>query len=730
MRFKKQVKLTFLSVICLLASYSAAHALLWPTFDASAIAQNAQSITQQIQQYKTQIMESKLAGSINKAIGDAKDSISKFSLDEIEKAKKKAEKAKKVLETAKKWKEEAEKAKAEFDKKKADYEKYKAKLNKYKEDAQTMVSDAKGKINEAKEVVADAKEMANAAKDKANSTVNEVQSNVAQVRQKTDSVTAREQVAPQTTDVSTPATAPRRQAFTVEQNSVNAPINKAQGTVVESVLSTTSQPSLQSEAITTAPVSVMPTELKVETSEVIAPAAVQEDSSQQTSASEENATVNVAPEEITSQEESADKLSVPTAESRVRTFTRSVNQAIKTKDVKSLDALSRKNTQDIINSDDKIYEPETPRLRGRRAFEKQSFFFDVAPEKKMLSRTGTRETLKFASVSCEFGNSMQHTDDGEIVIIPKTLAQECCLKAESLKDMEVIKKCINDFLVKMNDSDSQAAASAKGVYVNIIAEQSKDGLVESLENVKDSSGYLTNVLLPYKASTENALKDGSNNDQLSALAITNTQLLYLFNRIRRIYASSLAHMSLSELSGISKKTLDEDTELGIGEVKQDSDSTVIRSGMDDTSLNYPVIPDNLAKKCGIKISESGDGIKDCYLRLYEEMNQRDVEPRQVAKDLANNVIYQDTLNNLSKALYQKIKSVQYDEQLDKVKDEIAEGKTIRTNADGLFNTDYEIQEVLDDILNLYAAKIANTGLKTLHNLIPPSDGQINTGTEG
>ena len=97
MHLKKYVKIMLMGIICSALFQSSAQAL-WPTFDCSAIFQNAQSIMQKIDQYKTQILESKTVTSINSAIGDAKASMSKFNLDKVQEAKKKADKLKKAKE--------------------------------------------------------------------------------------------------------------------------------------------------------------------------------------------------------------------------------------------------------------------------------------------------------------------------------------------------------------------------------------------------------------------------------------------------------------------------------------------------------------------------------------------------------------------------------------------------------------------------------------------------------
>ncbi len=320
------------------------------------------------------------------------------------------------------------------------------------------------------------------------------------------------------------------------------------------------------------------------------------------------------------------------------------------------------------------------------------------------------QTMSFATMAsdCDYNNEIVSGDDGSIVILSPTLAKYCCIKAENLTDPNVIKDCANKLLTEMNDEDSTSAADAQGVYATIMAEQGSYGVAEALDNTNVSSSYQADVLKKFTEDLKNA---STTNDAINVVSMTNTQILYLLNRLRRIYTAAAVTSGLSGLGGVKAQTLNEDTDIGIGDVGDKYENSVSLS-----EIEYPVVPENMAKKCTIKVSEGTDGVKDCYLDAVKGKYAENFKDAEVASNYIENLKYQNTLDTLSKSLYHKVTTAKYDEQLDKIKETSADATTIRTQADGLFNTDYEIQVALEDIVKLLANRIAYTAVDNMSKL--------------
>lgn len=331
------------------------------------------------------------------------------------------------------------------------------------------------------------------------------------------------------------------------------------------------------------------------------------------------------------------------------------------------------------------------------------------------------QTMSFATMAsdCDYNNEIVSGDDGSIVILSPTLAKYCCIKAENLTDPNVIKDCANKLLTEMNDEDSTSAADAQGVYATIMAEQGSYGVAEALDNTNVSSSYQADVLKKFTEDLKNA---STTNDAINVVSMTNTQILYLLNRLRCIYTAAAVTSGLSGLGGVKAQTLNEDTDIGIGDVGDKYENSVSLS-----EIEYPVVPENMAKKCTIKVSEGTDGVKDCYLDAVKGKYAENFKDAEVASNYIENLKYQNTLDTLSKSLYHKVTTAKYDEQLDKIKETSADATTIRTQADGLFNTDYEIQVALEDIVKLLANRIAYTAVDNMSKLEMP---ETSTATKG
>lgn len=718
MSLNNYIKVTALALMCLLGSLPSAMAQ-FPTLDPSAITTKAKSITQQIQQYKTQIMESQTVGSINSAIGDAKSSMSKFSTDKIAAAKKQAEKVKKQADKIKKIKEAAEKAKKEYEEKKKQFEEYKQQVA----DAKEMVNDVKDMADEAKSTISDAKDLASSAGSLASSTISDATSTVASKA-----------------GVSLPSSSSSKSS---SSSSVSSVASSARSSTVSS------SPTIASSAS-----AVSSSPFTAATASSDSPFGSASMSSGRTAfgtadASDDSLAADTfsAADNVNAIKEVAATEGIPAATAKLDNV---LSTAAKNGDSATLDAVANMDTADIVNSQSKIYEQPAaeqttinatagdslkgalvPAAENSLQINRQTFkgldkesslwlkpdFFSQSHSAE-LSYT---KTLSFATEAsdCDYNNEIVSGDDGSIVILSPTLAKYCCIKAEQLTDPNVIKDCSNKLLAEMNDEDSTKAADAQGVYATIMADQGSYGVAEALDNTNVSSSYQADV---FKKFTEDLKNASTTNDGINVVAMTNTQILYLLNRLRRIYTAAAVTSGLSGLGGVKAQTLNEETDIGIGDVGENYENSISRS-----EIEYPVIPENMAKKCTIKVSEGTDGVKACYIEAVKGKYAENFKDAEVASNYIENLKYQNTLDTLSKSLYHKVKTAKYDEQLDKTKETNADATTIRTQADALFNTDYEIQEALEDIINMLAMRIAYTGIESMGKLEVP---ETSTATKG
>jgi len=821
MSLNNYIKAFSLGLICTLGLVPMAQAQ-WPTLDISAIVQGAKGIAQQVEQYKTQIMESKTVSSINTAIGDAKSSMSKFSLDELEAKKKKAEKALKEAEKLKKIQEDIQKAKKAYEEKKKSYDDYKQKLANAKSNVASKVNDAKSAVNDAKAKVNDAKSKVNDAKSKVNdakSTINDVKSKVNNATSK--AVAKVNDVKSTVNDVKSKANNATSKAV-AKVNDVKSTINEAKSIAMPATSPVSTGTSGRKAFSTTTTPSVATTTPK----EVTKPAQIETPSLTVEQVKEVSATEGVP--------------------SGVQALGKTLNEAVDKKDTKTLDAIAKIDPADVVTSDSKIYDNGQQPVIARKAFtttetvkdtstpeassvneqpkveeatakvlldeqpkitaspvaetglqkptlvrrelqkldlapvdtttpsvstgttsssavrsgggggggrvmdilEEASPTDDLAPNRKKFQtqqmmiqgandiwinngdrsrHLGTKlsynETLKFGSAECKYNNAIMSGDDGEVVILSETLAKECCIDAKDLTDLNIIRDCAKKLVEKMNDKDSTVAAEAYSVFMQIAAEQLKYGLAESLDNTKDSSQYLSKVLKKYKEDMQQA---STTKDNISIISMTNTELLFLLNRIRKIYTSSLVTAGINSLDSINEKVTNPATDIGVGDVNGDYNPSVSRG-----DIEYPVIPENLAKKCLINVQENIEKVRDCYIDVVRDMHKKNATEADTGLNFAKNIRYQSILDALTKSLYQKVKSAKYDEQLQKAKDKNNDATTIRTTADGLFNTDYEIQEILDDIVNMLASRIAYSSVDIITTLNKPSTDDEDSGkTEG
>lgn len=752
MRFNKIMKITAISLICFMLYQPSAHAFMWFTFDLSAIFQNAKSILQKVDQYKTQIEESKMVTSINKSIGDAKAGLSKLNLDKVQEAKRKADKIKKEKEKIEKTKEKIKKSREEFEKKKEQFNNYKKQIEAARKQVTDTVDEVKSAYEDVKSIYKDAKDTVSAGTALAKQTVNDAKSKDSDAKQTVGNTINKSH----STVKNTVNTGPNRASATTGTIVGNPVVSTG---TAKSVATTgrTAFTSAESEKAEIKPSSLPKAESKESVSQAVATART------------EGSTAGVA------------------------AINRAMATAVAEGDTETLDDISNLDEADIINSDSKIYE-EAPALNvrsGRTEFvlpndmmskennkqpeikeiaptlttkekssgaeiqgvnpsiqihnrmpeklDKESFFLDNGEYVRQSSlKISTQETLKFADVTecSDYSNTIHNDKDGEIFITSETLAKECCFKAENLRDMSIIQDCANKLLEKMNDEDAAIAEEARGTFSVITAEQNAYGLVEAWKDQADSSSYFADSLSKYINDSDIARREGSTNEAIGSIATTNVESLYLLNRIRRIFTSSLVTTAIGNIGSVNAETLKEETEIGLGEVTEDYNYSIIRgvsenakeeANNSDNSVEYPVIPENFAKKCQIKLdADNIHRVKDCYYQTVTEANDKDFTKAEVGKNFVENIKYQDMLNTLGKSLYQKVKTAKYDDELNATKENIADSSDERTSLDALFKTDVEMQKVLDEIIHIYAARIATSSLENIGQLTPKVENSNNT----
>ena len=737
MHLNNYVKLAILGIICSCGLSPSAHAQ-WPTLDVSVITGEMQSIMQQIEQYKTQIMECKTVGKINSAIGDAKASMSKFKADTIDAAKKKAEKLKAQADKVKKVQEDIKKAKAEYEKKKKQFEDYKQKL----EEAKKEVSD---KIQEAKETVNEAKETIDTAKQAASSAVNDVKSQVNDVKSTVNDA----------------------------QNAVNGAVSQAQGTLseVQSQVNNAQSNVLgtQNNATGNPLAEVKQT---AQTQGVPAAAAAFEQTINDAAANGNTAVLDAASKMDTADLVISDSkvyddttppayqgrqaFTPPTSASEQAPTEAVVNQPIvesidlrpEAEEKEVVDPMFRA-SQQIVAPDPEIKEEETkpapkdesgetPTFR-RQPFEIQGFLDDGEFARQSRIKISRAETLQFADVAKEcssYNNTIQNGDDGKIIVMPERLAKYCCIEADKLTDLNLMPDCAVKMLKKMNDKDAEVQSDANSEYMAIIGEQSKNGLAESIIDVNKATDYKSKRLKPFleKAANVKTTRDG-----ISFITQSNIEMLYLMNQIRRIYTTAAVSDGIAGINGIKAEALIAGgratmEELGLEGEEPDAgiyiDTEYQANITRDDIKDYPIIPENLAKKCAIDVTKNINKVQDCYLQTVKNAHQKDNEDTKIGLTFIDSITFQETLNLLAKSLYQKVKSAQYDEKLEEVDNSDQSATTVRQNAEAMSKTGYEMTVALDDIINAYASRIANKSLNMLPTLRPEPEKESGQKTEG
>ena len=831
------VKVAILSAISIFVFISPSLAF-WPTFDGGAIAPAVKNAVQEAQSVKQQIESCKELQKIKTAIGDAKEAASKFNEDVVQKAKQTAEKVKKEAEKVKKVQEDIKKAKAEYEAKKKQFEEYKKQIEETKAAVDSKIKDAKSMVDDAKAATEGAKALASQAITDAKSKVGEVNSTVSgavrTAQNKVNSATGSSQntISPAQNQVRTvqPATTG---TTVLKTNTNNTPMRVEQRTIrTEPAINTVTginrgyvAPQVEKIGIIAAPsvggrraftVEAKPEETP-DTAATLVPA------------EDESSEINNP--EIEAEVEDIKKIaSEQGTGAATRLLKTSIDEAVKNKDVDRLDALSKIETGDIINSNSKKYE-ETPSVGGRRAFtkpldeltveklknqeqsvkeglrpveinsvktispktlkeegapltlpkatlQKNSFWLEEKKTASQAVKLSFADTLRFATTAGEctkYNNAIQ-TKDGTVIVIPELLAKECCIEADKLTDLNVIRDCAKGLvrgsqgIPELSDdqkeknkeecgnaysnpdnkcewvADDQVMQEKSGVYGAIIAQQGANVLAEAKIDSAKANEYVKKFFEPYKEQVAKIQSSGaegasgsSNRDAISLLSLTNQQMMYLFNMIRRTYATSLADISLRGLGGVTVNAVKADED-GISTTVE-YDNGVIRQ---ETGLNYPVLPENIAIECNIKAKELGESgsdeisqqdpditaLADCYRKVVAEVNVLDESKRADAENFLQFTQYQEVLNTLEKALYQKVTSAKYEDILEKVEEGNNSATTTRGGNESMFETETEMARILDDLVNVYASKLSYTAIKAMTRLEEETTPTSSTGTEG
>ena len=408
----------------------------------------------------------------------------------------------------------------------------------------------------------------------------------------------------------------------------------------------------------------------------------------------------------------------------------------------------------------------------RAGFQKNSFWLDEKKTERHNIKVSYADTLKFASTvgECNDYSNVIQTKKGTVIIVPELLAKTCCLKFESGKSPDLMlyrdcaKKIVRESkgLLPLNtesleecdaeglyDSslgqcttrvDTEFGQEKLGVYNTIVAQQGTDAAAEGLIDKTKANDYVKDYFEPYKnqiAQIQSRSGGGddasgsSNKDATTLLTLTNQQMMYLLNMIRRNYTTTLADISLRGFGNVTESAV-KNEERGVKSEKEYG-NTVVRQEAKNT-VEYPILPENIAIKCNINAKELGEtsddktsqadpavtALADCFRQVVRDINVTNESDIQDAQDFLQFTQYQEILNTFEKALYQKVKSANYEETLDESEQKNNDSTTVRKANDALFNTESEVARILDDMVNVYASKLTYTAINALSKLETPT----------
>ena len=345
------------------------------------------------------------------------------------------------------------------------------------------------------------------------------------------------------------------------------------------------------------------------------------------------------------------------------------------------------------------------------------------------------ETLRFGDVAndcTDYSYAMQTEKDGETIILPKDLAQKCCIKTEQLKDYNVIQDCLAKFALEMNGhlnpikaeteeeaenneaADASIAQDAKAQYSEIMAELTSDNSVFAMGHSSKAPEYFYKVFQPQLEETQKQQGGGATvRDRKGALSMTTQHMANLLNLMRDIEATALMTGSFGNLGNIKEETLIEGKEIGIpAESGEYEASVTIAEG------NYPVLPEVIAQRCQIKVSENTDGLKSCLGQVVKDLYATDNKDVEVAQAFIDVVKYQNNLMSMAKGMEQKVRVAEYDEKLNKLQETNEDATTERDGDAANMDVDAENNAMWTEFNRLMASNIASTVLNGLDALTP------------
>ena len=435
----------------------------------------------------------------------------------------------------------------------------------------------------------------------------------------------------------------------------------------------------------------------------------------------------------------------------LRTLKQTMTEAIRKGDTKTLGAIADMDTAKVVNSNSKIYEPTAKKTTGGRKA------FTISPSKtdKAPAATSSKEPAKITPAKTLQKNSSLWLDDGEfarqnsikvshadtlkfateasdcsdfdykmvveangqvtdMLIMSKLFAQTFCLKPEDLKDMNVIPDAIKKLSTDLTSEDETVRKETAGIIADMQMEQAENANVEALLDKTISASYKEDVLSKLYDTVKNV---EDNNSGISNIAIANVQLVYLMNRVRNIYATSLITAGMGAIDTATKEILDPETDIGLDNDSDKEYDYQVAHADAEVAINFPIMPENLARKCEYTVGSDPSVIKTCYQKVFQEQYNKETE--LTSRAFIDQIQYSNMINILATGFFQKVKSAEYEQGIMKQTKEAAQDASdAHKGKEALVKGNKEMIFVLDDIIKGYASRIAYNGLTTLTKLMP------------
>lgn len=399
-----------------------------------------------------------------------------------------------------------------------------------------------------------------------------------------------------------------------------------------------------------------------------------------------------------------------------------------------------------LNASEKTPSLNKEKSQVQKGLQKNSFWLNEPEAYQQSIKLSATETLKFASAAgecSEYSNTIRYNDKEEVVIIPEEIAKECCIKAENLTDMRVIRDCMDKIIRKKNGlykvekdengdivADTEMAEQGKSFYAALLGQQTKNGIRDAIIEISTSLDYIPKRYNDYVEKITGVgkekttpKKDGESNlqDIIASITMTNQEMMYLVNNIRRVYASSLVSSSLNGLDNVNEDTLLKEQEFNDEQGSGEYEHSIMRvvDKQNSISVDYPILPENFAKRYAFKFEGGVGNIAANYKDVIQKANDPDVTISGQEQDFISNIQYQEGLNAIVKSTYQKVRAAKYKATEEKSQDENADASTEKAHLQAMLNSSFEITQVIDDIVNLYASRLAFSSIKNMNSIMTP-----------